>query len=123
AGATLADRADSPYPHLVRGVGPDRGGEMIANQSRRVQVGGAAVHYLIEGEERGRPVVLLHGASFRATTWQEIGTLATLARAGFLAIAVDLPGFGDSEPAGAEPRTWLRDLLDRLGIDSAVIVA
>ncbi len=39
---------------------------MIENVSRWTGVEVGRVHYLIEGEERGRPIVLLHGASFRA---------------------------------------------------------
>lgn len=37
---------------------------MIANQSRWTEVEWGRVHDLIEGPEPGRPVVLLHGASF-----------------------------------------------------------
>jgi pimeloyl-ACP methyl ester carboxylesterase len=96
---------------------------MIENQSRWVEVGGGRVHYRVEGEEQGRPVVLLHGASFRAETWKEIGTMAALASAGYLAYAADLPGFGLSSPSNASPQTWLRDLLDLLGIERPVVVS
>lgn len=37
-------------------------------------------------------VVLLHGQSFQASTWQECGTLQALAKHGVCALAVDLPG-------------------------------
>jgi pimeloyl-ACP methyl ester carboxylesterase len=95
---------------------------MLTNQSCRVEVDGAAVHYLTEGPEGGRPVVLLHGASFNAGTWRQLGTMNLLAAAGYRVYAVDLPGFGKSA-AGGSPRTWLRTFLDLLGIGSAVVVA
>ena len=72
---------------------------MIENQSRWTEVEGGRVHYLIEGEATGRPVVLLHGASFQAETWVQIGTMKALAGAGCLAYAIDLPGHGKSSPA------------------------
>ena len=96
---------------------------MIENQSRWVEVEGGRVHYLIEGHEAGRPVVLLHGASFHAETWKQIGTMTALAGAGYLAYAVDLPGYGKSSPSHGTPRTWLRVLLDLLKIERPVVVS
>jgi abhydrolase domain-containing protein 14 len=96
---------------------------MIENQSRPIEIEGGHVHYLIEGPEDGRPVVLLHGASFSAETWKQIGTLKTLADAGYLAYAVDLPGFGKSSLSHGSPRTWLRLLLDLLKIEKPVLIS
>src|SRR5438132_6659793 len=96
---------------------------MIENQSRWVEVEGGRVHYLIEGEEGGRPVVLLHGASFSAETWKQIGTMTALAGAGYLAYAVDLPGFGKSSPARGSARTWLRVFFDLLKVGRPVVVS
>jgi abhydrolase domain-containing protein 14 len=96
---------------------------MIENQSRWIEVEGGRVHYLIEGQEGGRPVVLLHGASFQAQTWKEIGTMKALAQAGHLVYAVDLPGFGKSSPTLGTPRTWLRVLLDLLKVERPVVVS
>jgi pimeloyl-ACP methyl ester carboxylesterase len=77
----------------------------------------------MEGEEKDRPVVLLHGASFTAKTWQQIGTMAALAGAGYLAYAIDLPGHGKSSPSHGPTRTWLRVLLDLLKTERSVIVS
>src|SRR3954466_15206160 len=96
---------------------------MIENQSRWAEVEGGRVHYLVEGPEQGRPVVLLHGASFSSATWKEIGTMSALAQAGVLAYAVDLPGFGKSSPSHGSPRTWLRVLLDVLKVARPVVVS
>jgi pimeloyl-ACP methyl ester carboxylesterase len=96
---------------------------VIANQSRWIEIEGGRVHYLIEGPEQGRPIVLLHGASFSAETWKSIGTLKALSDSGYLAHAVDLPGFGKSTPSLASPRTWLRLLLDLLKLEKPVVVS
>ncbi len=96
---------------------------MIELQSRWIEIEGGRVHYLIEGPEQGPAVVLLHGASFSAQTWKAIGTLEALAGAGFLVYAVDLPGFGESSPSHASPRTWLRLLLDLLKVEKPVVVS
>src|SRR3954467_6071093 len=96
---------------------------MIENESRWSEVEGGQVHYLIEGDEKGRPVVLLHGASFTAETWREIGTMAALAGAGHLAYAVDLPGYGASAPARGSARAWLWGLLDLIQVERPVVVS
>ena len=96
---------------------------MIDNRARWTEVSGGRVHYDVEGMEQGNPVVLLHGASFSAETWRQIGTMEVLAQAGFLVYAVDLPGFGKSAAGHGSPRTWLKALLDLLEIDQPVVVS
>jgi abhydrolase domain-containing protein 14 len=96
---------------------------MEKSESRRVEVAGGQVHYLSAGPEQGRAVVLLHGASFSARTWEDLGTIRLLAEAGYRVYAVDLPGFGESSPGGGPAQSWLGALLDRLGLRRPVVVA
>ncbi len=81
------------------------------------------LHYLRQGPTTGRPIVLLHGASFSSRTWREIGTLDALSRAGWRAYAIDLPGFGASEPTTIPVEEWLRRLLNTLNLERPVVVS
>jgi abhydrolase domain-containing protein 14 len=99
------------------------GSPVVDVESHWTTVDGARVHYLTAGPNDGHPVVLLHGAAFRAETWRETGTLSDLARHRYRAVAVDLPGHGESPRSAVQPEQWLRRLLDALDVQRPVLVS
>jgi pimeloyl-ACP methyl ester carboxylesterase len=70
----------------------------------------------------GPVVVLLHAGIADRTMWRE--HLAPLADAGYRALALDMPGFGEAaiEPGPQAPWDDVKATLDELGIDRAAIV-
>jgi len=103
-----------------------------AVSSQTLTVAGCAspVHFLqapqrTDGLEK--LVVLLHGAAFSARTWQVVGVLDALGKAGIRAIAVDLPGYGEhksgKERDSPEQReTFVKRFLQALGWSKRVVV-
>ena len=91
--------------------------------ARDIELGGSRVHLLEAGPAAGPAVLFLHGASFRAATWEDLGTLALLGADGYRVVAIDLPGFGDSEASALAPAAFLPALLDELGLEQPVVVS
>ena len=81
------------------------------------------IHYLEAGTPDWPAVLFLHGASFSAQTWQDLGTLTLLAQHSYRAIAVDLPGFGQSESGEFPPLDFLLELLEHLPLDKPILVS
>ena len=89
-----------------------------------VEVRGVIVRYAVAGE--GPAVLLVHGLASSMITWY--CNMEAIAEAGFTAIAIDLPGYGDSalpRDVGYEPRNgarFLADFCDELRIDRFSVV-
>jgi abhydrolase domain-containing protein 14 len=88
-----------------------------------VEMQGHDVHYLAAGPKTGQSVLFLHGAKYDSRTWRDLGTLEILADAGFRALAIDLPGFGESVDWKIDVKVFLVELIESLGIGRPVIVA
>ncbi|OCT83268.1 protein ABHD14A [Xenopus laevis] len=72
-------------------------------------------------------VLLLHGRSFTSKTWQDLATLSSLAEHGYRAVAIDLPGYGESlraQPMSSDKgRTdYLLHVMENLGTRQPVLV-
>ena len=85
---------------------------------------GFRIHVEVSGG--GVPVILLHPAHATCRSWIELGGFAQLRSRGFLAVALDARGFGDSDrvtsPEELSPGTSTDDIdsvLDALGVQSA----
>jgi abhydrolase domain-containing protein 14 len=91
--------------------------------SKFVTIQTARIHYLEAGLPDSPGVLFLHGASFSAQTWQELDTLTFLAQQSYRAVAVDLPGFGQSEQLSAQPEDFLIALMGQLDLIRPILVS
>ncbi len=75
----------------------------------------------------GEPVLFLHGFPATRRRWSQVAH--RLANAGHRVLAPDLVGYGESEPAPGvgvgmvNQARWMLELMDRLGIERAAVVA
>lgn len=79
-----------------------------------------------EAGEGSYQVLFLHGQLFTSKVWEKMGTLQYLASWGYRAIAVDLPGYGNSSlPVVEEKSTaqWLTRLIRTLRLTNFVLVS
>ncbi len=91
-------------------------------QAKHATVGGCELHFL-EGGKAGAPaVILLHGRSFSAATWQELGTLQILIDMGLHVLAPDMPGFGASPACQTDIDSVLSDFFRTQGLEKAVLI-
>jgi abhydrolase domain-containing protein 14 len=105
----------SPVPAAAQDDG------VVPVESRELRLNGARIHFLEAG--RGETVLLLHGMRYSAQTWRELGTLELLAREGYRAVALDLPGFGESDASEAPVDRFLASLLPLIADRPVVVVS
>jgi pimeloyl-ACP methyl ester carboxylesterase len=91
--------------------------------SQYVNLENARIHYLEAGVRNSNCVLFLHGASFTAQTWEEIGTLQLLASRGYRGVAVDIPGYGRSQRISVSPQGFLLEFLELLELNRPVIIS
>ncbi len=96
---------------------------MTVISTQQLDCMGHPIHTLQGGPDAGLLVLLLHGKMFQAATWQEIGTLTKLAETGYRAVAMDMPGFGNSPTADIEPTEILKTAINQAFQDRAILLA
>lgn len=92
-------------------------------QAKQLRIGNRSVHLFSAGPEEGQAILLFHGARFTSQTWQELGILEMLAKAGFRVFAVDTPGYGQSQSSSLSHGEWLSLLFAALGAQRPVLIA
>src|SRR4051812_22350181 len=109
----LSSRREIPMMNIV-----------VRTNDRFVAVDGLNIRYLEDGN--GVPAILLHGSSLGSSADVFRRNLPALASGGVRAIAVDLPGFGKSDPApdlsGAAPNAFILRFMDTLGLKRAALI-
>ncbi|XP_020384643.1 protein ABHD14B isoform X1 [Rhincodon typus] len=105
----------------------------VVTKEGTVQVEGQQLFYRQTAPAEQTPrlsVLLLHGIRFSSDTWLKLGTLQELAGAGYQAVAIDLPGLGNSKEATAPakvgdlaPDSFLLSVLKGLELNSVVIIS
>lgn len=87
-----------------------------------VKVGSCEINTLKAGSRKGHDILFLHGMSFQANTWKELGTLDALGGAGYDVTAIDIPGFGLTKKCGMGPDEVLVRFIEAEGLKKPVLV-
>lgn len=96
--------------------------DKLAIEESVIPVGKGGMRVLTAGNPQGLPVLLLHGATFRAELWKETGTMAVLASGGYYAVATDLPGHGKYVHTGFSREEVMWRLMEKMGLQKPVVV-
>ncbi len=99
--------------------------ERIKPEDKFVNVDGLKLRYIEQGS--GPSVLFLHGASLGSSADVFLRNLGAFAKAGFRAVAFDLPGFGLSDrPAKqsvAQQRNSIPKFIDAAGLGKTALIA
>jgi abhydrolase domain-containing protein 14 len=114
---------------MVAGLGGCTSDDGPAAGETTIEVDGTPVHAIVRQGPR-RPgavatVLFLHGQSYTSRIWDQRGIIDAVADTGHRAVAVDLPGYGDTpeRPGGADDAAAFLDaLIDELGGPGEVVL-
>ncbi len=99
----------------------------VLTESGTVSVGGASIRYQTAGLSDDAPLtfLFLHGAAFTSETWIENGILAGSSDGDAQSIAIDLPGYGESESPSLSDEEFVPEAIRSLGLtpEETIIVS
>ena len=94
----------------------------MALVDQNISVGDCEIHFMKATGSGGATLLFLHGMKFKAATWQELGTLDMLGEEGYEAVALDLPGFGESPVCDLDPVKVLKQVVISQKLDKPILV-
>lgn len=89
---------------------------------QNISVGDCEIHFMKAPGAGGRTLLFLHGMKFNAATWRDLGTLEKMGEEGYEALALDLPGFGESPTSDLDPVKVLKQVVISQKLNKPVIV-
>ena len=95
---------------------------MAAIQSIFYPLDNLSIHTLSAGKKGGQEVLFLHGRAFQAKTWKDLGTLELLAEKDCCAVALDLPGWGQSPEADFNAEQVVKSVIDSSQMKRPILV-
>lgn len=122
-GARVVGKGTEGSAEALLSAGELDAGEPAAIESFELRLVGGRLHFLAAGSPEAPTVLLLHGGRFSSQDWRELGTLEFLARQGYRALALDLPGFGGSEASELSHEKFLGALAPLVSDRPMVVVS
>ncbi len=96
-------------------------------ESGTVEIGGAAIRYQSAELSADAPLtfLFLHGAAYTSQTWVDNGILVASADGDAQSIAIDLPGFGESDTPSLSDEEFVPEVLRSLGLapETTIIIS
>ncbi|MFW6323868.1 MAG: alpha/beta fold hydrolase [Desulfovibrionales bacterium] len=94
---------------------------MAMIHEKHTPIGECSIHVL-QTDSDGLDVILLHGASFEAENWRQLGTLELLGNSGYRAHALDMPDFGKSAPCNVSADYVIEEYIRQERCEKPVLV-
>ncbi len=110
---------------LVGTVGCSSGDGPAPAGASTIEAGGVRWHAIVRGPAAAKAkltVLFLHGAAYTSKIWADRGILDDVAQKGYRAVAVDLPGSGDTPSADKPKADLLAALVAKIGPAAKVVV-
>lgn len=85
-------------------------------------IGNAPIRYLETGSKGNQTILLLHGATFRAELWKNLGTMKFLAKNSYHVISADLPKHGKSGNPKISKDEFLKTFIQHTNLNNPVVL-